>query len=178
MVEFTLDGNAVGIGHKTLVVLPNGHVAFHEGFDCLDGVFDGLLVLGTARSLDVGGRFREERVVLERHQHLVVDVADDIFFFVLEVAIAKARIRHGDFFGIAVKAVSQEMRVGGVGCHARIHAERGVGRNLVDRDGQELSGILAEVAFVVDVDAVQVANDRASHVHRADSVQQLVSVLQ
>ena len=80
--------------------------------------------------------------------------------------------------GFLVEAVGEVVRVACVRAQARVDAERGVLRDAVDGDGQELAGVLVEVALVVDEDAVQVADGRAAHVHGANGVQELVAVLQ
>ena len=95
LVELALQRDAVCVGDEALVVLPDRKVAFDERLDVLDERLDVLLGLAAARACDVRRIGGQERVVPQGHEHLVVDVACHIFFFVLEVAVAKARIGNG-----------------------------------------------------------------------------------
>ena len=179
LVELALCGDLAGAFDEIGNGSPHGKPGFlDEGLDGLVGILDGLLVLDTARALDVCRRVREQGVVLDGHQHLVADVGCRAVFAVLEVAVAESGIGYHQFFFVLVEAVGEVVRVGGVRVHLRANVERGELRNAVDRDGEELARILAEIAFVVDIDTVEVADCRASHVHGADGVQKLVAVLE
>ncbi len=178
LIQLALEGDAVCVGHKVAVALPNGKIAIHEGFNLLYEALDGLLVLGAARTTDGSCRSGEQGVVLQGHQHLVADVACYVFFFILEDCVAQTCIRNHQFFVVAVKAVCQIMSVTCVGAHSGVDTQSGVLGNAVHGHRKELTGILVEVAFVIQVDGVQIADCRAGHVHRANCVQHLVTVLQ
>ena len=179
LVELALCRNVAGAFDERGDGVPHGKAGFlDEGFDGLVGVLNSLLVLDAARSLDVGCGVREQGVVLDGYQHLVADIGCGAVFAVLEVAVAETGIGHHQFFFVLVEAVGEVVRVGGVRGHPRANRERGELRNAVDGDGEELARILAEVAFVVDIDTIEVADSRARHVDRADGVQELVAVLE
>ena len=181
LVCLALDRNAVHVVAERFEVAPDRESGFlDEGLDVGEEVLEGLLVLGAARSDDAGRLGGQQRVVRERHEHLVVDV-DRAFFAVLELAVAESGIRDLQFFflvGFLVEAVGEVVRIAGVRAQARVDAQRGILRDAVDRDGKELAGILVEMSFVVDENAVQVADGWAAHVDRANRVQELVTVLQ
>ena len=182
LVEFALYGNAVHVVAERIEILPNRESGFLD--ECLQvnvKVLDGLLILGAARTSDVGRLGREERVVREGHEHLVLDV-EGVFFAVLELAVAESGIGNHHFFfvfrSLFVETVGQVVGVTGVRSQTRVHLQRGVLRNAVDRHRKDLAGILVVGAFVIDKDTVEVADGRTAHVHGADGVQKLVAVLQ
>ena len=114
LVVLALERNAVNIGVERFEVRPNGELAIvDERFHRLEFVLDRLLALDAARTGDGGCALREERIVLERHQNLVLDVVQNWFFFILEVAVAKTRIRHHELFVFLVQHVGEVVRVSG-----------------------------------------------------------------
>ena len=179
LVKLALGRDGAEVLVKVFERGPDGLAAFaQEGLDGLVEVLDFLLALDAARTVDVGRLVREQGVVLERDQQLVLDVGREVFFAFLEVRVAEAGVRDVEFVVFLVEAVGEVMRVGGTRVQARVDAQRGVLENPVVRDGQELAGILVEGAFVVEVDTVEVADGRAAHVERANHVQELVAVLE
>ncbi len=178
LVQLALDGNAVDVFAEFVRTFPHGEVrVFDESFDLLVEVLDCLLVLDAPWTGDGGCLCRKEGVVLEGDEHLVFDAFHRVFV-ILEVAVAKAGVRHHQFVFVLVEHVGEVVAVGCVDAELRVDLERRELRNVVVRYREHLSGILVESGFVVDIDAVQVAYGRAAHVNGADGVQELVAVLQ
>ena len=114
LVVFALEGYAVDIGVERFEVRPNRKLLVcDERFYGLELVLDGLLALDAARTGDGGCALREKRVVLERHQDLVLDIVQNRLFFVLEMTVAKARVRNHEFQVFLVQHVGEVVRVGG-----------------------------------------------------------------
>ena len=91
LVVLALERNAIDICIERFEVRPNRKLAiFDKHFYGLEFVLDGFLALDAARTGDGSRTLREKRIVLERHQDLVLDIVQNRFFFVLEVAVAKA----------------------------------------------------------------------------------------
>ena len=178
LVVLALESDAINISVERFEVRPNRKlVVGNERFHRLEFVLDGLLALDAARTGDGGCTLREKRVVLERHQNLVLDIVQYWFFFVLEVAVAKARIRNHELQIFLVEHVGEVVRISCTRVFTRVHSHRGILRNAVDRNWDNLTRILMEVCFVVEVNTVEVADRRAACVDRANCIQELVTVL-
>ena len=171
LVVLALERDAIDIGVERFKVRPNRKLAvFNERFHGLEFVLDSLLALDATRTGDGGRTFREQSIVLERHQDLVFDIVQNRFFFVLEVAVAKARIGHHEFRVFLVEHVGEVVRISGTRIFTRVHSHCGVLRNAVDRCRDNLARILVEVRFVVEINTVEVANRRTASINRADGV--------
>ena len=87
------------------------------------------------------------------------------------MAVAETRIRNHELHIFLVEHVGEVVRVSSARVFARVDTHCGVLRNTVDGNRDNLTRILVEVCFVVEVDTVEVADSRAAGVDRANSVQ-------